>query len=67
MLRAAASVLRSNLNAAQWQQCMRISTTKTAHLAAASIPEPQTNPDVLYTGVRNDFLLQNNFLKNISY
>lgn len=49
MLRAANSVLRANAN--QLQQCMKISSTKTNYLAAAA-PQPQTNPDILYTGVR---------------
>lgn len=52
MLRAASSVLRASSNTAHLQQCMKISTTKTAYLAAAATPQPQTNPDILYTGVR---------------
>lgn len=52
MLRAATSVLRASSNAAQLQQCMKISTSKSAYLAAAATPQPQTNPDILYTGVR---------------
>lgn len=56
MLRAATSVLRSSSNAAQLQQCMKLSTTKSAYLAAAATPQPQTNPDVLYTGVRMTFI-----------
>lgn len=51
MLRAAKSVLRVGASPIHWQQqCMKISTSKTACFAAT--PEPQTNPDVLYTGVR---------------
>lgn len=49
MLRAAQSVLRLGSNPLQWQQFMKISTSKTASLAAT--PEPLTNPDVLYTGL----------------
>lgn len=49
MLRAAQSVLRVGSNPLKWQQFMKISTSKTANLAAT--PEPLTNPDVLYTGV----------------
>lgn len=52
MLRAATSVLRASSNAAQLQQCMKISTSESTYLAAAATPQPQTNPDVLYTGVR---------------
>lgn len=51
MLRAANSVLRAGSNPIQWQQCMKISSTKAAYFAAAA-PQPQTNPDILYTGVR---------------
>lgn len=55
MLRAATTLLRANSNAAQWQQLMNISTTKSAYLAAAGTPQPQTNPDILYTGVSRFF------------
>lgn len=51
MLRAATSVFRVGANSAQWQQCMKISSSKTAYLAAAATPQPQINPDILYTGV----------------
>lgn len=50
MLRAVSSAFRTGLNPFQLQQCMNISTTKTAYFAAA-LPQPQTNPDILYTGV----------------
>lgn len=50
MLRVATSVLRAGSNLNQWQQCMKISSSKAAYFAAA-VPQPQTNPDILYTGV----------------
>lgn len=51
MLRAGASIIRANSNGAQWQQLMKISTTKSANLAAIATPQPETNPAILYTGV----------------
>lgn len=49
MFRVAKSTLRVGSSPLKWQQIMKISSTKAAY--AAAIPEPQTNPDVLYTGV----------------
>lgn len=57
MLRVTSSVLRAGFNQFQLQQCMKISTTKAANLAAVSSPQPQTNPDILYTGVRIIYLI----------
>ncbi|XP_031638320.1 aldehyde dehydrogenase, mitochondrial [Contarinia nasturtii] len=55
MLRAANSLLRTGSSPNQWQQCMKISSSKATYFAAA--PNPQTNPDILYTGlfINNDW------------
>lgn len=47
MLRAAKSLFRCK--SLQLEQCMNISST--AIRAASATPQPQTSPDILYTGV----------------
>lgn len=52
MLRAASKFLHSGVkNEISLQKCMNISTTASQLSTAAKIPDPQVNPDILYTGV----------------
>lgn len=65
MLRVVNSVLRAGSKPTQWRQCMKISSSKAAYFAAAA-PEPQTNPDILYTGVSIVFFCDIFFLRKLS-
>lgn len=68
MLRASTGFLRAGANAAKWQQCMKLSTTKLNNFsAAAATPEPQTNPPILYTGVRISDYHTNTVVKHLTF